>query len=407
MTAPVAMPGGDAFPLMKAGSTTIGQNTGDDFAKLFFQGLLFAPGASGYVRSGVLARGNFAANAPLELKVLENGNAQSVLVNPGLFVLQRGNITPPDRGVRWGGALGTTPIAVNMPAASGANSRYDGVYARIVDKNITQDSASPLTNNGPYIDVISGTVGGSLNINATPGTAGAPPVTPDGYLPLAYVARPTSDNTIAQADIADVRRGAMIAGTPRVMFPYDIANLTTDVGRMPGEERWRPIPGNGYPAFLDRWDGTTWRGTRSVRFGQPTQTFSGSLAPNASASMASAKLTIPWPGFPYTLTVLGQVQFTSAGNGELAGEINLDSDLYTPPPPTGGSAPPATALGWATASVYAGGRGLLTVDARGGVVSDGISHVVSFWVWAGSGNPMNMNVEFGYSYKFLVEITPI
>lgn len=406
MTAPVAMPGGDAFPLMKAGSTTVGQNTGDDFAKLFFQGLLFGPGAGGFVRQGVLSRANHTGGNPLELKVLENGNAQSVLVNPGLFVVQRGNVTPPDRGVRWGGANGTTPILVNMPAASGANSRYDGVYARIVDKNITQDSASPLTNNGPYIDVISGTVGGSLNINATPGTAGAPPVTPDGYLPLAYVARATSDNTIAQADITDVRRGASIAGTPRVMFPYDVANITTDVGLCPGEERFRPATAS-FGASLDRWTGAVWRGTKPVRFAQPAQTFSGSLAPNDSASVASGKLNIPWPGYPYKITALAEVQWQSSVNAELFGELNIDSDLYTSPPPTGGSAPPATALGWNSSACAAGFRNVLSIDARNDMlIIDGNAHVISFWIWAGSGNGGNVGIEFGYAYKFSVQIDP-
>lgn len=406
MSTPLAMPGGDAFPLMKAGSTTVGQNTQSDFAKLMFQGLMFAPGSGGYAREGVLSRANHTGGQPLELKVLENGNAQSVAVNPGLFVVHRGRVTPPDQGVRWGGANGTTPIVVNMPAAPGTNTRYDGVFSRILDKSLSQDSASSLTDNGPYLDVVSGAVGASLNPNATPGTAGAPPATPDGYLPLAYVARATSDNTIAQADILDVRRGAMIAGTPRVMFPFDIANLATDTGRMPGEERWRPASAN-YDAFLDRWDGTTWRGTRSVRFAQPAQTFSGALAANVATSLASGKLTIPWPGFPYKITAVGEVQYTASANGELFGEINLDSDTYTPPPPSGGSAPPATALGWSSSSVAAGGRSKLTVLAlKNTTVSDGVDHVLSFWAWAGSGNPSSMDVELGYSYKFNVEIHP-
>lgn len=405
MTAPVAMPGGDAFPLMKAGSTTVGQNNQDDFAKLFFQGLLFGPGAGGYVRPGVLARGNYSGE-PIELKVIENGNAQSIRVFPGLFVVQRGDVTPPDRGVRWGGSLGTTPITVNMPAAPGANTRYDGVFARILDKNITQDSGSGLTTNGPYIDVVSGLVGGSLNFNATKGTAGAPPATPDGYLPLAYVIRATNDNNISTADIVDVRRGALICGTPRVMFPFDIATITTDVGYVPGEERYRPAAGV-YPAFTDRWDGTTWRGTGGpVRFARPAQTASGNLGANNSVSMASGKLTIPWPGFPYKISALGQVLWSSTAIAAVSGEINVDSDLYTGPS-GGGNTLPASAIGWNYSQVFANGQTVLSVDARNNVtISDGLSHVVSFWIFADPTNGANAVIGLGSAYKFDVDIIP-
>lgn len=405
MTAPVAMPGGDAFPLMKAGSTTVGQNNLDDFAKLFFQGLLFGPGAGGYVRSGVLARGNYSGE-PIELKVIENGNAQSVRVFPGLFVVQRGNVTPPDRGVRWGGSLGTTPITMNMPAAPGANTRYDGVFVRILDKNISQDSGSGLTNNGPYLDVVSGAVGGSLNFNGTKGTAGAPPATPDGYEPLAYVIRATNDNNISTGDIVDVRRGAMICGTPRVMFPFDLATITTDVGYVPGEQRYRPASGS-YPAFIDRWDGTVWRGSGGpVRFARPAQTASGNLGAGSTVSMASGKLTIPWPGFPYKISALGQVLWSSASAGSVVGEINLDSDLYTAPS-GGGNTPPATALGWNYSSVVAGGQTVLSVDARKDtVISDGNSHVLSFWIQADASNAGLALIGLGFSYKFDVEIMP-
>ena len=406
MTTPLAMAGGDAFPLMKAGSTTVGQNNQDDFAKLFFQGLLFGPGSGGYVRAGVLSRANYSGTEPLELKVIENGNAQSVQIYPGLFVVQRGDVTPPDRGVRWGGALGSTPVVVNMPAAPGANTRYDGVFARILDKNITQDSGSSLTNNGPYIDVVSGVVGASLNINATKGTAGAPPSTPDGYLPLAYVARPTNDNTIATADITDVRRGALINGTPRVMFPFDISNISTDVGRVLGEERYRPAAGV-YPAFVDRWDGTTWRGTGGpIRFARPTQTSWGSMTPGFSVSMASGKVTIPWPGFPYKISALGEVLWGSSGIAELVGEINLDSDTYTAPS-GGANTPPASALGWSYGYNASSSKQVLSVDARKNtVISDGLQHVISFWTSANASNAANAVTEQGFAYKFDVEIYP-
>ena len=408
MTAPVAVPG-DAFPLMKAGSTTIGQNNQADWSKLFYQGLLFTPGVGGFVRRGVLHRGWLVGTEPQELKVLELGNSQSVQVNPGLFVTHKGNVAGPDRGVYWGGWQGTTPITVNLPAASGANSRYDAVYVCVKDKNVSQDTADPVTNNGPYLDVRSGAVGGSLNINATPGTAGAPPTTPDGYNIIAMIERPTNDNTISQAQIIDFRRGTNIVGTPRVMFPYDIANIGTDVGFVLGEERYRPAAGV-YPAFTDRWDGTTWRGTcGAVQLAQPAQTLATTLAPGASASVATAKITIPWPGFPYKIRANGDIlwQIATGAFREVNGEINLDSDLYTGPGAGPAFPPPATALGWNNSALANGGQTELRVAAYPGqVISDGLSHVLSFWVLASAANGVNASFYGGLSYRFVAEIIP-
>jgi hypothetical protein len=400
---------GDAFPLMQAGSSVLGQNNGDDFAKLFLQGLLFNPGSGGFVRRGVLHRGWKVGTEPQELKVLEIANGPNVQVNPGLFVVQRGDVTAPDRGVRFGGALGTTPQTVNMPAAPGANTRYDAVYACIKDKNISQDAADAVTSNGPYLDVRSGTVGGSLNLNGTPGTAGAPPVTPDGYLPLAFIPRATSDNTIDQASIVDCRRGATLVGTPRMMFPWDITNISADAGQYLGEERYRPAAGV-YPAFLDRWDGTTWRGTcPPVPFAQPAQTFATTLAPGASTSVATGKITIPWPGFPYRVRANADLLWSIATGAvrEINGEINLDSDLYTGPGAGPAFVPPATALGWNNSYLVLGGQTELRVAALPGpVISDGLQHVLSFWILASSANGVNASVFGGLSYRFVAEIIP-
>jgi hypothetical protein len=408
VTAPVAM-AGDAFPLMKAGSSTIGQNNEADWSKLFYQGLMFNPGSDGFVRRGVLHRGWKIGTEPQELKVLELGNGPNLQVNPGLFVVQKGNVTAPDRGAFWGGALGTTPQTINMPAAPGANLRYDAVYACVKNKNLSQDSADPVVNNGPYLDVRSGATGGSLNLNGTPGTAGAPPVTPDGYLPLAFVARATSDNNISQAEIIDCRRGTAITGTPRTMFPWDITNIVADTGVYLSEERYRPAAGV-YPAFLDRWDGTTWRGTCGpISFAQPAQTLATTLAPGASASVASGKITIPWPGFPYKIRANGDILWT-IGTGaarEINGEINLDSDLYTGPGAGPAFIPPTTALGWNNSYLVLGGQTELRVAALPGpVISDGNPHVLSFWVLASGANAVNASFFGGLSYRFVAEIIP-
>jgi len=408
MTAPVKAPG-DAFPLMQAGSTTVGQNNADDWAKIFFQGLIFNPGAGGFVRKGVLHRGWVVGTEPQELKVLEIANGPNVQINPGLFVVQRGDVSGTDRGVRFGGTLGTTPTQLNLPAAPGANSRYDAIFACVKDKNIAQDAADPVTSNGVYYDYRSGTVGAVLNINGTPGTAGAPPVTPDGYLLLAVIPRATNDNTIDQAGILDFRRGATITGTPRMMFPYDIANIGTDTGRYLGEERYRPAAGI-FPAMLDRWDGTTWRGTfSSIALAQPAQTASGNLPANTAVSVASGLVTIPWPGVPYKIRGYAALLWGAAAGGarELVGEINLDSNVSYTPPSGGGNTPPASALGWTSSNLPNGGQTELIVTAPlSPAITDGLQHVLSFWIFAPPANSVIATVLLGYSYRFALEIVP-
>lgn len=305
----IAMPG-DAFPLLSTSPTT-GRNSARDFRKLWFQGLMFGPGSGGFVRRGVIHRGWIGGTSglePQELKVLESAvpNGQ-VRINPGLFVVHRGQISGIDEGPYWGGSQGQTPIpTTDLPAAPVANSRYDGIFAKILDRNITADSAG--SEHGPYVDWISGVTGAVLNIGATPGTAGAPPATPDGWLPIAFIARATGDNTISQAEITDVRRCAYIAGTPRTLFPWDLANLVGDTGYMLGEERVRPAAAP-YPAFLDRWDGAAWRGTQDVVLDTVTGPGVAVLGINTIQQFMS--FTIADPGFPYRADVSAVVGFDS------------------------------------------------------------------------------------------------
>lgn len=404
MTAPVAMD--DALPLLST-NPLVGRNNARDIRRFLFEGLLLTP-QGGFTRRGVFHRGwvDPVTLEPLELKVLESAvPGQSVRVNTGLFTVHRGAIgAATNEGPYVGGSPDQSTITLNMPAAPTLNHRYDVVYSKVMDKNITADTAG--SEHGPYIDVRSGVAGAVLNVNGTPGTAGAPPTTPDGFLPLAFITRMQNDNVISQAEILDCRRGTALPGVPRVLFPWDETNIATDVGYRAGEERYRRAIAP-YPAMVDRWDGLVWRGTRpAIAFTQPAQTAIGTMPSGATASLASGKVTIPWPGWPYKIAGYACVLWATPTVGELIGEINLDSDLYTAPS-GGGNVPPASALGWNSSTLPAGGQNELVIQARPGVtVSDGLTHVVSCWLKANPANAGNGSIFAGYSYRFVVEIIP-
>lgn len=322
MTTPVAM--NDAIPLLSS-NPAVGRNNARDIRKILLQGLLLTPGTGGFVRRGVLHRGWLVGSEPQELKVLEDGPGPNVKVNTGLFVVHRGAIgAAVDEGPYVGGSPGQSTINVNMPAASGANSRVDGVFSRVVDVNIAADSAlGPLQ--GPYIDVISGALG-PINLNATPGTAGAPPATPDGYLPVAFVSRGINDNVISQAEITDVRRGTGIPGVPRVMFPWDISNIAGDTGYMLGEQRFR-LPGGEYPALVDRWDGDSWVGTQSVTLSTVVGPSSSILGINTITTILTK--TIADPGFPYRVLVGATVGCDSDAGATMEATLRMTNSAGT------------------------------------------------------------------------------
>lgn len=425
MTTPVQPLGSDALPLMSAANPAIGQNNQRDIAKYLLQALLVTPGASGFIRRGVLHRGNQVAGVPQELLVTELGPSGNVQVTPGYFWVHRGAISGPDNGARFGGFHGTTPFQVNLPAPSGLNSRYDGVFAKIIDKNMdggaTDAAESP---HGPSIDVRSGMVGPSLVLAGTPGTAGAPPTTPDGYLPLAFIARATGVTNVVNANITDVRRGTTIPGVPRTMFPWDVTNIAGDTGYVLGEERWRPAAGI-YPAFLDYWDGTVWRGTRGHTFAEPAQTSTATVVAGAMTQL-NAGITIPWPGFPYRVEVAAEVEwsvsFSSGNSRTMVVVARLDTAAYVDTTGAGSVAvprtfvgPPATVagavggiLGFKREVLPSGGLGhaVLDVPSRNEVVvSDGATHTLYFLL-QNKDDTSTYTIIRGVPYRCAVRIVP-
>lgn len=324
MTSPAAM--NDAIPLLST-NPTIGRNNARDIRKILLQGLLLGPGTGGFARRGVLHRGwmDPTTHEPLELKVLESGGGLNITINTGLFIVHRGAIgAAVDEGPYLGGSWGQTTIPLTLPAASGANSRYDGIFARIVDVNIAADSAlAPLQ--GPYVEYISGALG-ALNFGGTPGTAGAPPATPDGYLPLAFIARATSDNVINQAKITDVRRGTAIPGTPRVMFPWDLSNIASDAGYLLGDERLRLAAGE-YPVLTDRWDGAAWRGTQPCTLSTVVGPASSILGINTITTILTKSIVDP--GFPYKVRVGAVVGCDSDAGATMVSTLRLTNSAGT------------------------------------------------------------------------------
>lgn len=425
MTTPVQPLGSDALPLMSAANPAIGQNNQRDMAKYLFQGLLVTPGASGFIRRGVLHRGNQVAGVPQELLVTELGPSGNVQVTPGYFWVHRGSISGPDNGARFGGFHGTTPFQVNLPAPPVSNTRYDGVFSKIIDKNmdagLTDAAESP---HGPSIDVRSGVVGGSLVLAGTPGTAGAPPTTPDGYLPLAFIARATGVTNVVNANITDVRRGTTIPGVPRMMFPWDIFNITGDAGYVLGEERWRPAAGI-YPAFLDYWDGTTWRGTRGHTFAEPAQTSTATIVAGADTAL-HAGITIPWPGFPYRIEYLAELEwsatYSNGVNKSLVLEARLDTNVFVNVTGSGSIAVPRTyvgppanvfgvpggIIGFGRCELPSGGTGnaqLHVPAAQSPTIDDGNSHVLYTRV-ANTIGSATMSLNRGVPYRAQCRIVP-
>lgn len=293
MTAPVPMT--DAIPLMQPPpNSALGQNNANDFRQGLLAALL-APAGWGAVRQGVLHLYN-NGTTPEDLRVLPLTTAgQGVRANAGHFVATRTGQGP------YIGFVLSGPTSINLPVSSGSNPRYDTIVARVYDRNISVDSAGSW--HGAYLDYVSGATGSVLNLTGTPGSAGTPPILPDGCVPLAHVERAPGapGNTIGVSNIKDARRSASLLGGLRAMLPGDALN---DPGYYIGEQRYRPAAGT-LPALLDTWDGAVWRGTKTI----PLSTRSIDTALTL-ASKSVASVVIPDPGVPYQIRATGSLIWT-------------------------------------------------------------------------------------------------
>jgi hypothetical protein len=221
----VAITTGDAIPLLDDNGSGVyikGRNNARDF-RVGVLGAMFLPGADGVTpRPGVL----MGVGSTGAMKVNAQGSPnQTVLIGKGAAVVVRSG---------QGAYLVTNEVdqTVNMPAASGANTRYDIVCVASFDLgNFGGDGA-----HGPQFWVESGTLGGGV------------PATPTGMVKLAEVFRAVNDNVIS-TEIVDKRNSTQLSSqAPRQLGPGD---LVGDPGFLVGEERDRA-------GIIERWNGTIW-----------------------------------------------------------------------------------------------------------------------------------------------------
>lgn len=205
-----AVTNGDLIPLMDdngSGQFTKGRNNIRDFRVGLLSALFLADSTGVTPRDGVL----MGVGGTGALKVNAQGSPnQTVLIGKGSAIINRTGQGP---------YLFVNEVdqTVNMPAASGANTRYDIVCAWAAD----QGSFVGDTAHGPQFWVEQGALGGGV------------PATPAGMIKLAEVFRAVNDNTIS-AEIVDKRKSTVVSGVVRRLGPGD---SLADPGFLFGEMR--------------------------------------------------------------------------------------------------------------------------------------------------------------------------
>lgn len=276
-----AVTAGDVIPLLDdngSGQYVKGRNNSHDI-RVGLLGSLFQPGADGVTpRDGVL----MSASGTNALKVDPQGSPnQTVLIRKGRAIISRTGQGP---------YLfeNETDQTVNMPAASGANTRYDIVCAAVFDKgNFVGDAL-----HGAQWWVESGALGGGV------------PATPAGMIKLAEVFRAVSDNTIS-SEIADTRKSTVVAGGVRMLGPGDLA---ADAGLFIGELR-------DTGTSVDRWSGSEWipLGQYSAKaFVGKTTRITTNYAYGAAAQVYSNITFTPKPAHVYRLGFSGDYSGTAS-----------------------------------------------------------------------------------------------
>lgn len=191
-----------------------------------------------------------------------------------------------------------------QPAADGANPRWDVVCVMPYDKGAFPADAQ----HGPKFITVTG------DPLASPVVPALPAAVADA-LPIARILRPANDNTIAGADITDVRKGTSLHGTPRVMLPGDL--LATS-GAYHGERRQRAgafvdtaIKAAGGKILEDYWDqfNFIWRGFTPGTIKLNARTLPGNAGIASGVTVTCDTFAIPDPGYPYRLRVGGSLDF--------------------------------------------------------------------------------------------------
>jgi hypothetical protein len=323
----------EAIPLLNdagGGVYTAGRNTSTELRQHLLGGLFGKSGNTpfGY-RGGVISTGIQSGGLPYDFKAVSTGGAgtQAVTVVVGRMVVPRSN-----QGVYLVGQ--SANINVNAPAADASNPRIDILAVMPYDKGAFGSDAV----HGPKYIWITGDPAGAPTIPAIPAAVLE-------CVPLVRILRGVNDNTIADADITDIRKSASIHGTPRHLLPGD---ALADAGGYLGERRIRTIAAThvdavysnaGYVMLEDRWDAlnNVWRGTQPLHLPRPTINTSASMGINTTFTLAT--ISVPDPGFPYRIDVSGSILQLISGGGAAAMQgvylqFNIDSSSFTPAPLT-------------------------------------------------------------------------
>lgn len=318
----------DMIPLLDNNGSGVynkGRNNKLDFQTQFLGGLVTKSATPFAWKAGILAPSWFTGHTPLDGRVLQQGGgagSQAVRLLQHRSILLRTGIGP----YLFSQA---TEANVPMPAADGALPRIDLVCMMAYDQGAVPSDAQ----HGPKYIVVTGDPAGSPAIPALPAAVA------DAMI-VARVSRPAGDNTIADADITNVRKGVGLHGTPRVMFESD---ALADAGNYHGEQRLR-LGGQfidsvyvnaGYTSLLDRWDANAavWRGTRDLHLPEPVIATSASLG--GAQTFTLATVSIPDPGWPYRVDVSGSILYAIVGGAttslrDVYLQWNVNSTSFTP-----------------------------------------------------------------------------
>lgn len=263
--------------------------------------------AFGMARPGVLPSAGQGATAaiPGGLVVSPTGSGLGVQVSPGAGPIERGTFS----GAAWSTftPAGTDPYTVALKSAvtfnvDAANSlsgtRIDRIDLALAD--------------GPGYGDNSGVSFGQIIYIAGTVSSGTAATSPSNSIPLARITLPAgTTTTLTSGMITDMRRSAGIGGD-RILLPGD---ALTDPGFMAAETRWRYS--SSYAKWLmDVWDpvASAWKGTETLALPAGAwQNGSSNISILATARTNLVVVSVPDPGWPYTLQVSAQIDWNGYG----------------------------------------------------------------------------------------------
>lgn len=311
----------DMIPLLDnngSGTFNKGRNNISDYRRQFVGGLVSKSGGNPYSwRSGIFCPSSFSAGGvALDGQVTQvggGGGTQAVAIAAHRSIVNRSTSAIGPYLLSQESAV----ASLAAPAADATNPRIDLLCEMPYD----QGAAGSDAQHGPKYIWVTGDPAASPTIPALPAAV-------SDALILARVTRATNDNTIATADITDVRKSSGLHGGVRALLPGD---ALSDAGSYQGELRVR-VPSSSILAItpnrslIDRWDvlDSAWHGMQTLELNTPTQSFSGVVAGGNVQTIAS--LVVPDLGFGYRIKASGAVGYTAnVDNDLIAMTINVDS----------------------------------------------------------------------------------